>query len=133
MFRPLKVVKKSWGREEWIANSPMYCGKLLHVGLRQQCSLHYHERKHETFTVLSGRIVLELDGAEHVMEPGSVVDVAPYTRHRFRNLSDTTPATILEVSTQHFEFDSIRITCQCHTFEGDTLECELHEYLGPRK
>lgn len=107
MFRPLKVVKKSWGREEWIANSPMYCGKLLYVEPVKQCSLHYHERKHETFTVLSGRIWIELDGVEHVMEPGSVLDVAPYTRHRFGTLNAS--ATILEVSTQHFEFDSIRV------------------------
>lgn len=108
MFRSLKVVEKSWGREEWIANSPMYCGKLLHVEPHKQCSLHYHERKHETFTVLEGRIMLELDGVEHIMEPGSVVDVAPYTRHRFR-VEGPLPSTILEVSTQHFEFDSIRV------------------------
>lgn len=106
MFRPLKVVVKSWGREEWIANSPMYCGKLLHVAPGKTCSYHYHELKHETFTVLSGRIWIELDDAEHVMEPGSVLDVAPYTWHRFGAFNEA--ATILEVSTQHFEFDSIR-------------------------
>ncbi len=105
MFRPLKVVMKSWGYEEWIANTPMYCGKLLHVNEGKQCSYHFHERKHETFTVLEGRIILTLDGVAHVMEPGSVVDIPPYTRHRFRSPGG---ATVLEVSTQHFEFDSIR-------------------------
>jgi len=27
--KPVKVVPKEWGREVWIANGELYCGKIL--------------------------------------------------------------------------------------------------------
>lgn len=108
MFKEPRIIQKRWGCEEWLHNSPMYCCKLLHLDQpRVWCSAHYHEQKHETFRVLSGRVLLELDGVQHVMEPGSVVDIQPYTEHRF-TAEGTQPAVLLEASTQHFEADSKR-------------------------
>lgn len=107
MIREPKRVPKSWGYELWVANSPMYCGKLLHVDDGQQCSLHYHEHKAETFYVLEGEVRLELDEHELHLRQGDVVDVYPYTRHRFQAVNGD--ALLLEVSTQHFEGDSHRV------------------------
>ena len=106
-MRKLKRVEKVWGWEEWVANGPMYCGKLLHVRKGARCSMHHHERKMETFTVIHGRIALELDGDLRYLIPGMVVDVYPYTKHRFTGMSEG-HAIIMEISTQHFEDDSIR-------------------------
>ncbi len=108
MFHTPRLVEKAWGSEEWLHNSPMYCGKLLRLNKPGVwCSQHYHERKHETFRVLHGRVLLELDGVVHVMEPGVVVDIQPYTVHRFT--ADGDNALLLEVSTQHFDSDSVRL------------------------
>lgn len=44
-------VEKSWGHEDWIANSPLYCGKDLFIKKGKWLSLHYHKLKTETFYV----------------------------------------------------------------------------------
>lgn len=112
MFKRLRRVEKSWGQELWLHNSPMYCGKILEVEAGQQTSFHYHNTKHETFTVLDGRAMLwlggEIDGGWHVMEPGSVIEIAPYETHALRNEGPGL-LRVMEVSTQHFEDDSVRL------------------------
>jgi mannose-6-phosphate isomerase-like protein (cupin superfamily) len=103
----IKVVPKGWGREEWVSNSALYCGKLLTVLPSKRCSLHYHEQKTETFHVLKGQIKMELEGEVRFMTPGMTVDIFPYQKHRFTGVEEVN--VILEVSTQHFEADSIRV------------------------
>ena len=118
MLGRVRRVHKRWGHEDWVHNSPMYCGKLLHVDQGGACSLHYHERKHETFNLLSGRVVLELYNVANeeelgnmveriTMEPGDVVEIQPYIAHRFTGLA---PSVLLEVSTQHFNDDNVRLS-----------------------
>lgn len=109
MLTKPRIVRKNWGRELWLHNSPMYCGKVLEVMDGRGCGIHYHERKHETFYVLEGRLMLDLGGVEHIVEPGSVVEVQPYVRHRFRDASRDGLTRVLEVSTQHVETDTVRI------------------------
>ena len=33
--------QKGWGYEQWMANSELYCGKLLVVFADKKCSIHY--------------------------------------------------------------------------------------------
>lgn len=108
MLRKLKRVEKAWGCELWISNTALYCGKILTVLPGRRCGVHCHERKTETFYVLAGRALMMLESEEHVVEAGSVVDIQPYTWHGFKAESDT-PLVIMEVSTQHFEFDTKRL------------------------
>ncbi len=108
MIRPfVKVIKKGWGFEEWIENSPMYCAKWLTIGRGMRCSLHYHEKKFETFYLNDGAVDLELDGTVYRLTPGDIVDIRPYQEHKFTGVDNQN--VILEISTQHFESDSIRI------------------------
>ncbi len=60
IVRKPKYVQKVWGHEEWTHNSELYCGKLLYVNHGAACSLHYHIKKTETFTVVRGRVKLEM-------------------------------------------------------------------------
>jgi quercetin dioxygenase-like cupin family protein len=99
--------KKVWGHEIWLANTELYCGKILHLKKGYRCSYHYHKKKDEVFYILTGSILLELNGEEYFMSAGSAVRVFPGDKHRFTGITD---ATILEISTQHFEDDSFRIT-----------------------
>jgi D-lyxose ketol-isomerase len=102
--KSIKTVKKVWGREEWIYNGA-YCGKLLYVTEQFCCSMHKHKIKHETFHLLSGDIILELDGQSINMSPGDSIVIEPGLYHRFTGLADS---VMIEFSTQHFDSDSYR-------------------------
>src|SRR5262245_24647147 len=51
-----KFVSKVWGFEDWLANSSLYCGKLLFLKKNKRLSLHYHKLKDETFYIQSGEV-----------------------------------------------------------------------------
>ena len=105
-----EVHPKGWGRELWIANSKLYCSKILEVNKGKRCSVHYHKLKDETFYILEGRVEMNLyhDTKPHtiIMEPGDTVHIPQQLAHQFVGLEDS---KLLEVSTQHFEEDSYRI------------------------
>jgi len=103
---------KGWGRELWIANSPLYCGKILEVKKGKRCSIHYHKIKDETFYILKGKVEMNLfpegypaEPKTIIMEKGDTVHIPKELAHQFRGIEDT---EILEISTQHFEEDSYR-------------------------
>lgn len=106
---------KHWGAELWIANNEKYCGKKLILNKGFQCSLHYHQIKHETFFVQSGKVYMEygeigvVSSTFHciVMNPGDIIVIEPWITHRFTGIEDS---EIFEFSTQHFEDDSYRGT-----------------------
>lgn len=117
MIDPIRVSrpdihKKGWGSELWIANGPKYCGKLLRFNAGKEFSMHYHMLKHETFYILSGRIIFrgfDLSDAckfEEEFGPDTVIEIPAGNPHKIIALEDT---VVVEVSTEHFEDDSYRI------------------------
>jgi mannose-6-phosphate isomerase-like protein (cupin superfamily) len=54
--KPVKIVPKGWGREVWIANNDLYCGKILEIRKGQRCSLHFDKLKTESFYLRVGRL-----------------------------------------------------------------------------
>lgn len=116
---PYKTVEKSWGHEAVYFGAPFssYCVKKLIYVHRIASSLHYHERKHETFCVLKGRFRLEVGpvgagrGGEPIFRtliPGDVYILPPMTRHRLRRTSKGT-GVVLECSTADAPDDCVRI------------------------
>lgn len=106
-------VSKSWGWEDWLANSELYCGKRLFVKKGKKCSWHYHQKKDETFSVISGRVHLfyseddDINSAcEIILTPGDAFHVPPGLRHQFKGLADS---ELVEFSTQHFDDDTVRL------------------------
>ena len=111
--QPIHIEPKGWGREVWIANSPLYCGKILEIRRGKRCSLHYHKLKTESFFLRSGRLrirVKQTSGDETIeefeMEAGQCMDVPPGLVHQMEALED---AELFEFSTQHFNSDSHRL------------------------
>lgn len=131
----MKYVSKEWGYELWIANSDLYCGKLLHVVKGKKCSVHFHKLKDETFYVYSGSLDVwyaDNEDFEDIYDPesplsdyvgwwnvhmglcvqhkklyaGDSLHLPPYTPHQFRAKETT---ELFEFSTQHFDEDSYRI------------------------
>ena len=102
--------EKPWGHEILWAWGETYVGKLLHVRKGESLSLQYHERKDETFSVLSGSALL-VHGpsagalAERTMGPGDCFHVTPGTLHRLVAREDT---DLVEVSTPEID-DVVRL------------------------
>jgi mannose-6-phosphate isomerase len=112
-LRPVEAsvrVDKPWGYELIWAHTAAYAGKILHIDAGQRLSLHYHQRKEETFYLLSGRMRLELEDADgqmscRVLAVGDIAHVPPGRRHRMLALDDT---DLLEVSTGDLD-DVVRL------------------------
>jgi mannose-6-phosphate isomerase-like protein (cupin superfamily) len=111
--QPVKIVPKGWGREVWIANNDLYCGKILEIKKGKRCSLHYHKLKTESFYLHSGRLrVLTKRSAEaeateeFELRAGECMDIPTGLVHQMEALED---AELFEFSTQHFDSDSHRL------------------------
>ncbi len=121
------LVPKLWGHEEWIVNNAQYCGKKLVFMKNHGCSLHHHKIKHETFYVLSGQVILDLEynGVRTIrqMGPGDTAAIPQLTWHRLIALTN---AEVMEFSTYHMEEDSYR-AINAQKFEQDDIDklCEL--------
>lgn len=111
------IVKKDWGYEFWLHNSDI-CYKILVLNGGWQGSLHYHGVKNEKFTIMNGKVKLEIgtiDENDQYQETevielsvGDTKYVNNHKAHRFTSLSDI--SVILEESTHHDDNDTHRIT-----------------------
>lgn len=106
----VKQVKKTWGREDWIANSQLYCSKILYIKQNYGTSIHHHKYKTETMFVLSGKFRMMVEGEIFFIEEGDILNIYPYQVHKIDSIGTnrTEMNRLLEVSTQHFDDDSIR-------------------------
>jgi mannose-6-phosphate isomerase-like protein (cupin superfamily) len=111
---PVRVVQKGCGQEVWIANSKLYCGKILQIKQGKRCSLHYHKLKTESFYLRAGRLRVRMKQSpsssgveEFELNVGECMDVYPGLVHQMEALED---AELYEFSTQHFDSDSHRLS-----------------------
>lgn len=80
-----------------------YCKKILVQIPEQYHPAHYHKKKEEAFQILSGELIVELEGKRKVLYPGDVLVIPRGTWHSF--WSDT-GVIFEEISTTHFNDDS---------------------------
>lgn len=106
---------KGWGYEDWVANNKEYCGKLLFFKEGKRCSFHYHEKKHETFYLFSGKMEVLVGWEDdptnsrikhYILSHGDCLEIVRGLRHQMIALEDS---NLFEFSTTHFEEDSKRI------------------------
>lgn len=116
--RPIKIVPKQWGKEVWLANSPMYCSKILHINSGDGTSIHHHKHKFETMYPLFGSFRIYLEGCIFELREGEILNISPYQVHKIDAVGKGVNQ-LLEISTQHFDDDSIR--------HGRDLEKYLNE------
>ncbi len=108
--RPNRFVKKPWGIEIWMVNTEFYCWKIItcvHEKWSSYGRYHWHEKKDETFYVVSGILLLDIEEHMSFYWPGEKIRVKPYQKHRFRSANQA--CTFYEISTHHDEEDSIRL------------------------
>lgn len=103
------ITMKSWGYEQEIYNSPgKYCVKLLVYTKRGiASSLHYHEKKEETFVITTGEFQIEINDYDPFkVGQGNFFTLKPGDRHRVRCIQ---PGVIVECSTYDDPADCIRL------------------------
>ncbi len=104
---------KGWGREVILVNCPDYCAKILCFEAGQDGSLHFHDRKHETWYLLEGELRFEwvdtgcAETNMKVLRAGDMVDIPRLCPHK---VTAITACRIMEVSTPHHWDDSFRVT-----------------------
>ena len=126
MIQKCSYIPKGWGFERWVVNNDLYCGKELFIARGRKFSVHYHEKKDETFYVTEGKAYLSyamLPPDEHwddiqmrswwnnnvkfeEMNVGDVFHVPPRMVHTLQAVTDF---TVMEFSTHHDDDDSYRI------------------------
>lgn len=80
-----------------------YAKKLILIFPGQQHPSHTHKQKEETFQVLFGDVIFELDGTKREAKAGDIVVVERGIKHTF---SSEEGAIFEEISTTHFKNDS---------------------------
>lgn len=106
---------KTWGKEIWFVNNPIYCGKVIIIEKGKWSSegrFHYHKVKDETFYVIQGKLKLDYVTMENeffscILVAGQAFRVKPNMKHRFTAISEE-GCSFIEVSTTHRDSDSYR-------------------------
>lgn len=94
--------------EEWGATiinciNREYCKKIIVLLPGQKHPIHYHVKKEETFYVLSGDVIINIEGDEKEYKPGDMVVIERGMKHSF---STRTGTVFEEISTTHLLDDS---------------------------
>ncbi|HSK52674.1 MAG TPA: cupin domain-containing protein [Clostridia bacterium] len=103
-------VAKPWGHELIWARTDRYVGKVLVIEAGKRLSLQRHEVKDEAIFVVSGRLLLRLEGEDGVVRteelgPGDHRRVATGRIHRYEALER---CELMEVSTPELD-DVVRL------------------------
>ena len=110
-----KKVDKDWGYEIWMANNEKenYCGKILYIKLGHSTSMHFHQKKHETFYILEGALDIEIidtittDKYVKTINEGEVFVLDRLMPHRL--VPKGGDVKFIEISTFHEDSDSYRV------------------------
>jgi mannose-6-phosphate isomerase-like protein (cupin superfamily) len=97
---------KNTGHIEYIIANEIdegYCGKFIFMFKGQRCPEHYHKKKHETFFVLKGKILMEVNGEKIILNEGDVLRMDRYNSHTFKALKNS---LIIEVSQPSIKNDN---------------------------
>jgi len=98
----LKKIDKPWGYElHWTPDNLPYMGKILHINQGARLSLQLHDKKQESWMILSGRgkVIWENSNGELTeteLVAGQGYSCALGQKHRLAGITD---CDILEVST----------------------------------
>jgi mannose-6-phosphate isomerase len=105
-------VSKGWGSELIWATNDLYCGKLLNFNTGAKFSMHFHNKKDESWYILSGSFTLKIIDTANAEEQlltlkaGDSIRIKPLTPHQLYCLEG---GTIIEVSTPDSVEDNYRI------------------------
>lgn len=97
---PKEMPGKTWGRELLFAHAGDYTGRVSWMRAGAGGPYQYHERKDETFYLLSGLLELRTEEGVIRVVPGMAFHIPPGAKHQVRALAD---AIIVEASNAVFD------------------------------
>lgn len=111
-----KIVEKVWGSENSIGFEPYYTVKIMTLTPGQQCSLHSHCKKVESFYLIEGEMVIETVNTKtgnmtisRLTDRFDNITIDVDTPHRFYCPEGQETETIfIEVSTADLDDDNKR-------------------------
>jgi len=101
----IRVINKKWGKEKWIKVTDNYAFKILEISRGCSTSLHYHKYKEETWYVIEGLGIAQVNNRIIRIEEGDFIHIKPKVCHR---LSAIENLKIAEVSTSEL-WDVVRV------------------------
>ena len=109
------VEAKEWGNVIKIVDNENnnYSGRIININQNKQTSTHFHSKKHKTFYVLNGTLVLDIvepDTAEimsYEIDSEETFEIEQNVAHRLRAVDSG--VTVIEVSTYHHDTDVYRV------------------------
>ena len=87
-----------------IINKKIYAKKMLVMLPNQSHPLHFHKKKDESFHVLSGTLISNLNGKKKVLYPGQILHINKNSWHKFK--AGVNGCIFDEISTTSFSDDS---------------------------
>ena len=83
-----KFIEKPWGKEEILEQNDFYVLKRLTLRKGHQCSLQYHDFKHETIYVLHGTLHIFFKDEWKEYKNGDVLVIKPKEVHRMKAVDE---------------------------------------------
>ena len=109
------VEAKEWGNVIKIVDSEdyNYSGRLININQNNTTSTHFHSKKHKTFYVLNGTLIIDVvepDTAEvmsYEIDSEETFEIEQNVAHRLRAVDSG--VTVIEISTYHDDSDVYRV------------------------
>ncbi len=79
---------RSWGTREIISQAPGYRVRKLELYPGATLSAHRHEHRNENYSIIKGRMSLDIDGSVVEIAAGESINVLPGQMHRLYNDTD---------------------------------------------
>jgi len=83
-----------------------YCKKLLIMFPGQIHPVQYHKKKEETFHILYGKFIVNLNNKKNIYKPGDVVTINSKVKHGFTTMEG---GIMEEISSTHYKNDSFYV------------------------
>jgi quercetin dioxygenase-like cupin family protein len=80
---------KVWGTNTEIFRNDSVSVNFLSLVKGGVCSWHFHQHKHNTFYLISGKVVIRTEHGETELNPGNSVLVNAPMKHQFEALEDS--------------------------------------------
>ena len=111
-FKPIKQLPvtdiRPWGYFLVISNEQDYKIKKIIINPKARLSYQYHNKRQETWIVLSGCGLVTIDDTVSEIKPGAQVLIPAKSKHRIENTSETDNLEFIEVqSGEYFGEDDI--------------------------
>ena len=107
----LEIETRPWGKFFVIQENENYKIKRIEVEPGQRLSYQYHNRRSETWIIITGKCKIIIEDIENINKKGDVIQIPQGAKHRVENIGKH-KLVFIEIQTGEYfgEDDIVRIT-----------------------